>query len=50
MCNTTEKNYIVQATSTTTHLNPLNATMYIKSVKLHATTTLPLTGFKKKSD
>ena len=41
MCNTTEKNNCVQATSTTTHLIPLNATLNIASVKLHTTNKLP---------
>ena len=39
-----EQNYSVQATSTTTHLTPLNATLTISSVKLHTTTELPPTG------
>ena len=46
MCNTTKKNYSVQATSTTTNLTPFNATLYLTSVKLHPTTKLPLTGKK----
>ena len=39
-----EKNYSVRATSTTTHLTPLNATLHLVSVKLHTTTKLPPTG------
>ena len=46
MCNTTKKIYSVQATSTTTHLTPLNATLYLTYVKLHTTTKLLLTGRK----
>ena len=43
-CVTPQKqNYSVQATSTTTNFTPLNATLYLKSVKLHTTTKLPLT-------
>ena len=41
-----KQNYSGQATSTTTHLTPLNATMYLTSVKLHTTIKLPLTGKK----
>ena len=43
-CVTPKKNYSVQATSTSPHLTPLNATLHIKSVKLHRTTKLNLTG------
>ena len=39
-----EKNYSVQATSTTTHLTPLHDTLPIPSVKLHTTTELPPSG------
>ena len=39
-----KQNYSVQATSTTTGLKIFNATLYITSVKLHTTTTLPRTG------
>ena len=44
MCNTMNKNYSVHATSTTTHLNTLNDTLPIVSVKLHTTTELPPAG------
>ena len=37
-------NHNVQSKSTTTHLTPLDATMYIVSVKLHTTTELPPAG------
>ena len=40
------KNYSVQATSTTNHLTPLNATLHITSVKLQTTTKLPPAGKK----
>ena len=41
-CVTPQKQiYSVQATSTTTHLNPLNATIPIQYVKLHTTTEIP---------
>ena len=39
-----EKNYSVQATSTTTRLTPLKATLPIKSVELHTTNKLPPAG------
>ena len=46
-CVTPQKqNYSVQATYTTTNSTPLNATLYLTSIKLHTTTTLPLTGKK----
>ena len=38
MCTPQKQNYSVQATSTTTHLAPLNATLPILSVKLHTIT------------
>ena len=41
-----KQNYSVQATSTTTNLTSLNATLYLTSVKLHRTTKLSLTGKK----
>ena len=41
-----KKNYSVQATSKTTHFTPLNATLYLTSVKLHTTTKLTLTSKK----
>ena len=44
MCHTTEKNHIVQATYTTTHLILSNATLTIAYVKLHTTTELPHNG------
>ena len=37
-----KQNYSVQATSTPTHLTPLNATPHITSVKFHTTTKYPL--------
>ena len=45
MCNTTKKNS-VQATSKTTNLKPLNATLYLTYANLQKTTKLPLTGKK----
>ena len=39
-----KQNYSVQDTYKTTRLTPLNATLYLTSVKLHTTTKLPLTG------
>ena len=44
MCNTTKKNYSVQDTSTTTLLTPLNATLPISPVELHATTKIRPAG------
>ena len=44
MCNTTGKNYCVQATSATTHLVPLNATIPVLSVELHKTKQFPPAG------
>ena len=44
MCNTTEKNYSVQATSTTTGLTSLNTTLPIVPVELHKTKKLPTDG------
>ena len=44
MCNTTKKNYGVQATSTTTTLTPLNTTLPIVPVELHKTKKLTLAG------
>ena len=44
MCSTTKKNYSVQATSTPTHLTPLNDTPPIPYVKLYTTTKLTPTG------
>ena len=41
-----KQNYSVKATSTTTHLTPLNATLNIAYVKLHTKTKLPLNGKK----
>ena len=44
MCNNTKEKFSVEATSTTTHLTPLNDAMNIASVKLHTTPKLPPTG------
>ena len=44
MCNNTKTNYSVQATSTTTHLTPFDATLPIASVKLHTTIELSPAG------
>ena len=44
MCNTTKKNYSVQATFTTTHLAPLNATLPITPVELNTTSKIPPAG------
>ena len=45
-CITPQKYHSGQASSKTTHLTPLNATLYLTSVNLHTTTKLPLTGKK----
>ena len=39
-----EQKYSAQATSTTTYLTPLNATLHLTFIKLHTTTILRLTG------
>ena len=44
MCNTTKKNYSVQATSTTNILTPLNTTLHIAPVELHKTKQLHPAG------
>ena len=44
MWNTIETNYSVQATSTTTNLMPLNATLPIAYVELNTTNKLPPSG------
>ena len=41
-----KQNYSVHATSTTTHLKSLNATLYLTSVKLHTKTKSTLTSKK----
>ena len=41
MCNTTKKNYSVQATSTTTYLTPLKGTLPIAPAELHRKKQLP---------
>ena len=44
MCNTTKTNYSVQATSTTTHLTPLDTTLPIATVEIHKTKQLAPAG------